>query len=172
MARPFRFRLETVLKLRKQNEDEHKRIVADRVRQLNAARRRLAQMEYQIELEAELVRAGRVRGRIMVQDLARGRHWLTYLQRTLLETQDHMRTVEARLARERAELARAAKEAKVLEKLKERQRQRHQAEEKRIERRELDEMAILRFTPPQRSGPRGASQKRPGRRSPAQAAVL
>jgi flagellar FliJ protein len=172
MARPFRFRLETVLKLRKQNEDEHKRIVADRVRQLNEVRRRLTQMENQIELEAELVRAGRIRGRIEAQDLARGRHWLSYLQRALLETQDHMRTVEARLDRERAELARAAKEAKALEKLKERQRQRHQAEEKRIERRELDEMAILRFAPPRSSEPRGASQNRTGSRAPARAAVL
>ena len=32
MARPFQFRFETMLKLRRQREDEHKRVVAERLR--------------------------------------------------------------------------------------------------------------------------------------------
>ena len=147
MPKPFKFRLETVLKLRKQNEDKHKRIVADRIRQLNAVRQRMAAQERQIALEAEAVRSSRARGTICVEALARGRHWLTHLQRSLLETQGHARVIKAHLAQERSELARAAKEAKALEKLKERQRQRHDQQERRAETRELDEMSILRFRP-------------------------
>jgi flagellar FliJ protein len=147
MPKPFKFRLETVLKLRKQNEDKHKRIVADRIRQLNAVRERMAAQERQIAWETEAVRTSRARGTISVEALARGRHWLTHLQRSLLETQGHARAIKAHLAQERSDLARAAKEARALEKLRERQKHRHDQEERRAETRELDEMSILRFRP-------------------------
>lgn len=147
MPKPFKFRLETVLKLRKQNEDKHKRIVADRIRQLNAVRERMSAQERQIASETEAVRTSRARGTISVEALARGRHWLTHLQRSLLETQGHARVIKAHLAQERSDLARAAKEARALEKLKERQKQRHDQEGRRAETRELDEMSILRFRP-------------------------
>ncbi|UCG33035.1 MAG: flagellar export protein FliJ [Phycisphaerales bacterium] len=158
MPRPFKFRLETVLKLRKQNEDKHKRIVAGRIRQLNAVRQRMAAQERQIAAETEAVRSSRARGAISIEALARGRHWLTHLQRGLLETQGHARVIKAHLAQERSDLARAAKEAKALEKLKERQRLRHDQEERRAETRELDEMSILRFRPPQPIVTRSASR--------------
>ena len=170
MARPFRFKLETVLKLRKQKEDQHKRMVAERLRQLNAARRHLVHIEDQTEWEIEAVRAGRGRGTVSVQNLARGRHWLTHLQRSLLEAQGQIRVVEGRLARERAQLARAAKEAKALEKLRERQAQRYAAEEKRLDRRELDEVAVLHFTRRRSLGQRSVSQAR--RRSRRQAETV
>jgi len=148
MAKRFRFRLEPVLKLRKQKEDQHRRIVAGRVRQLSEARRRVACIERQITAETEAVRATREKGIISVRGLARGRHWLTHLQRSLLETQNQVGVVEAHLAQERAELARVAKDAKAIEKLRERQERRFLQGERRAEVKELDEMAILRFQGP------------------------
>ena len=168
MARPFRFKLETVLKLRKRKEDEHKRIVARRLRQLNVVRWRAVHIEHQIKQEVEAVRAGRTQGTISVQNIARGRHWLSYLQRTLLEARARVRVVEGQLAQERAELARVAKDAKALEKLKERQARRHEEEQKRLERRELDELAILRFPHPEPAGRRTAPSRAGQRRRQAE----
>jgi flagellar FliJ protein len=152
MAKRFRFRLEPVLKLRKQKEDEHKRIVAGRIRQLDAIRRRVAHIERQIAAETESIRRVRSGGTISAPELARGRHWLSYLQRCLLETRNHQGVVEAHLARERAELARVAKDAKAIEKLKERKEERFLQDERRAETKELDETAILRFQRPGADG--------------------
>lgn len=145
MAAPFRFRLRTILKLRKQKENEHKRIVAVRVRELNGIRQRADRIQQQIRQETEAVRAERSTGVLSIQDISRHRHWLTHLQRSLLDTYNQARSTEAILAQERSELTRASREAKAVEKLKERQKKRHDEESRRKENRELDEIAVIRF---------------------------
>jgi len=145
MAAPFRFRLRTILKLRKQKENEHKRIVAVRVRELNGIRQRADRIQQQIQQETEAVRAERSTGVWSIQDIGRHRHWLTHLQRSLLDTYNQARSTEAILAQERSELASASREAKAVEKLKERQKKRHDEELRRKEDRELDEIAVIRF---------------------------
>jgi len=145
MAAPFRFRLRTILKLRKQKENEHKRIVAVRVRELNGIRQRADRIQQQIRQETEAVRAERSTGVLSIQDIGRHRHWLTHLQRSLLDTYNQARSTEAILAQERSELASASREAKAVEKLKERQKKRHDEELRRKEDRELDEIAVIRF---------------------------
>lgn len=147
MAQLFRFRLKTVLKLRKQKEDEHKRIVAARVRELTAVRRRAERISRQIIDETQAVRAGRGAGVLSIQEIARHRHWLTHLQRSVLETHNQIRSVEALLAQDRAGLTKASREAKALEKLRDKQKRRHEEDERRRETRDLDEMAVLRFRP-------------------------
>ena len=147
MAAPFRFRLRTILKLRKQKEDEHKRIVAVRVRELNGIRQRADRIQKQIQRETDAVRAERSTGVLSIQDISRHRHWLTHLQRSLLDTHNQARSTEAILAQERSELTRASREAKAVEKLKERQKRRHDEEVRRKENRELDEIAVIRFPP-------------------------
>ncbi len=145
MAAPFRFRLRTILKLRKQKENEHKRIVAVRVRELNGIRQRADRIQQQIRQETDAVRAERSTGVLSIQDIGRHRHWLTHLQRSLLDTYNQARSTEAILAQERSELASASREAKAVEKLKERQKKRHDEELRRKEDRELDEIAVIRF---------------------------
>src|SRR5580765_133135 len=128
MAKPFQFRFETMLKLRRQREDEHKRIVADRRRQIAQVREQMAALERQIEEETDAVRRSTMSGTIDLQQTVRHRHWLGHLHRNSLEAAARLRFLEARLAQERAQLAEAAKQRRVLEKLKERQLDRFQSE--------------------------------------------
>jgi flagellar export protein FliJ len=75
----------------------------------------------------------------------RSRHWLSHLHKSALEAQSRLRSLEAKLAQERALLAEAVKQRRILEQLKERQWRRHEQEEQKRETRESDEMATARY---------------------------
>lgn len=145
MARQFTFRFDTMLRLRQQREDEHKRIVASRLREIGDAKAMIDELHNQIEAEVQAIRVGQSPGNIDLQQTVRHRHWLGHLHRTVLETEAKLRGLEARLAQERSALAEAAKQRRILEKLKDRQKRRHQMDEDRAETREDDEMATMRF---------------------------
>ena len=145
MAKRFTFRFETLLKIRRQREDERKRVVAARTRQIRTVRRQIAGLEKQIDDELRAIRCGQTPGILDMQQLIRHRYWLGRLHRGLLDAQGHLAGLEARLAQERAVLAEAAVQRRILEKLKERLRQRHRDVQDRLEIRQADEMAGLRF---------------------------
>ncbi len=144
MAKRFAFHLETLLELRQRREEEQQRVVAQRVRELERLRQRREQIERQFGREADEVRSERSSGVLNIQHIARHRHWLTHLQRSLLAVEGEMRTLEARLAQERAVLVELSRERKALEKLKERRALRYKQEQNRREQREQDETAVVR----------------------------
>jgi flagellar FliJ protein len=145
MAKQFQFRFETMLKLRRRREDEHKRIVADRLRQIAQVREQIASQEEQIQQQTDVIRGHTAAGTIDLQQVMRNRHWLGHLHKGILEAQARIRFLEARLSQERVHLAEAAKQRRVLEKLKERQQERYLQDQNRRATRELDEMATVRF---------------------------
>jgi flagellar FliJ protein len=145
MAKRFVFRLETLLKLRRQREDRQKRIVAERLRQISRVRSEIELLDRRIAEQIRAMRADANRPSLDVQNLARDRHWLSHLQRGRLEADGHLRLLEARLAQERAVLAHAAREKKVMEKLRERQQTRYLRELECREQAELDELGTVRF---------------------------
>lgn len=145
MAKKNRFRLNTVLKLRKQREDGHRRIVAARLREIMRTQERIMTLSDQVEKEIDAMRGGRRGGMLDVTQIARHRHWLTHLQRGILETEAQLRAIQAKLSQERAELVAASRDRKALDKLKEKHvaKIRIQAEKRR--RQEEDEMALRPF---------------------------
>lgn len=145
MAMKNRFRLNTVLKLRKQREDEHRRIVAVRLREIMRTQERIMTLSNQVEKEIDAMRGGRQGGMLDVTQIARHRHWLTHLQRGILETEAQLRAIQAKLSQERAELVSASCDRKALDTLKERHvaKIRIQAEKRR--RQEEDETALRPF---------------------------
>jgi flagellar FliJ protein len=145
MARRFQFRFETMLRIRRQREDEHKRIVADRLRGITQVREQIASLNGQVEQEMEAIRHGQQPGTIDLQQAVRRRHWLGHLHRAALECEARLRGLEAKLAQERAALAEAARQRRILEKLKERQWEQYVAELERLETKESDEMATIRY---------------------------
>lgn len=145
MARKFVFRFDTMLKIRRQREDHHKRIVADRLRQIAQVNRQLEGLAGQIQAEIEAMRRGQSVGTIDIQQVIQRRHWLGHLHRNTLEVEARRRFLEARLAQERAVLAEAAKQRRILEKLRERQWERHEQELKRQEIRDADELSTVRY---------------------------
>jgi len=145
MAKAFRFRLEPVLKLRRHREDECKRTVALTLRGIADLRAEKAMIHEQIHAQVDRIRSGAQVGAVSPVDLSRHRYWLTHLQRAVLDIDGRVRTLEARLAQERAELAESARQRKVLTTLAERQRERFTKALARVERKEADEVATTMY---------------------------
>jgi flagellar FliJ protein len=145
MAKRFTFRFATMLKIRRQREDEHKRVVAERLRQIAQTRDHQMVLERQIRDEVDAIRDSQARGSIDIQQVMRHRHWLGHLHKGVLEADARVRFLEARLAQERVVLAEAMKQRKILEKLEEQQWQRHLHEEEVREMKESDELATVRY---------------------------
>jgi len=134
-----------MLKIRQQREDRHKRIVADRLRQITTVREQLVALEHQVVDETDAIRKGQSPGTIDLQQAIRHRSWLAHLHKAILDGQARWRFLEARLVQERAALTEAAKQRRILEKLKERQYLRYRQEEEKIETREADDQATIRY---------------------------
>ncbi len=145
MAKRFTFRFETLLKIRRQREDHHKRIVAERIRQIVAAQARLSSLHEQIAGEETAIRDRQAPGTLDMQQIVRHRHWLGHLHRCVLDTEGSIRVLEGRLAQERAALAEAVKQRKILDKLKDRQLERHLQEEQRRETNAADDLTTVRY---------------------------
>jgi len=141
MAKKDRFRLETVLKLRRQRENEHQRIVAERLREIMRTQERIMKLSDQIDQEIDAMRGGRRGGKLDVTEIAKHRHWVTHLQRGVLETEAQVRSLQAKLAQERAELVAASRDKKALDTLKSRHESKLRREAKKRLRLEEDEMA-------------------------------
>ncbi|MBP7933858.1 MAG: flagellar FliJ family protein [Phycisphaerae bacterium] len=152
MAKRFTFRFETMLRIRRQREDERKRIVASRLREIRNLQKYMASLEQQIHDELRAIRIGRQPGTIDMQQIIRHRQWLGCLHKSVLEGQAKARFLEAELARERADLADAAKQRRILEKLKERQWEQHRSEQDRVEALAADDLTTVRFVFDQQVG--------------------
>jgi flagellar export protein FliJ len=145
MAKMNRFRLSTVLKLRQQREDEHRRIVATRLREIMRTQEHIMALNEQIDKEIDAMRGGRRGGMLDVTEIARHRHWVTHLQRGILENEAQLRGLLAKLSQERAELVSFSRDRKVLDILKKRHMAnlRHKNENRR--RLEEDEIGLRSF---------------------------
>jgi flagellar protein FliJ len=145
MAKRYRFRLETLLRLRQQREDEKKRIVASRLRKIRSLEQHKQVLETRIAEQTEIIRGLLVRDQMDVDELKAGRHWMIRLRRGVLEAGGALSSNRAMLAQERADLANARKETKVLERLKEKQQTAFSAELERLDRIEADDLNVTRF---------------------------
>lgn len=145
MAKRFVFRLETLLKVRRQREERQKRVVAERLRQISRVRTEIDTLQERITEQVGAMRAEVSRPSIDVVSVVRNRHWLSHLHQGRLAAESHLHVLEARLAQERAVLAQASREKKVLEKLKERQHDRYNRELERKELNEADELGTARY---------------------------
>jgi len=145
MAKRYTFRLEPLLRLRRQREDEKKRAVAGRLREIGALEQRRQTLLGEIAGQTQAMRTWLSGGRLEVNDLRLGRHWLLRLQRGVLETEAQISTQRAFLAQERTQLTEARKDTKVLERLKERRRAAYLATLNRREQAETDDLNATRF---------------------------
>lgn len=145
MAKRFRFRFETMLKLRRQREDEQKRIVGERLAQIAQVRDEIARLEQLTTGSMDSIRAIQQPGRIDLQQAIAQRAWAAHLHKAALDAQSRLGGLEAKLAQERAALAEAAKQRRILEKLREHQWERHRVEEQRAEVRTVDDLTTTRL---------------------------
>ena len=145
MAKRFNFRLEAVMKLRKQKEDENKRAVAQRVREMTTQQDHLMTLNEQIACEIRRARDNALHAHLDASDLSKRRFWISHLQRGVLEAESRIRDLEKKLAADRTVLAAASREYRVIETLRDKRLQAHNHEQERLETIEADEMAVTRF---------------------------
>ena len=146
MAKRFRFRLEVVRRLRKQKEDECRRVVAERLRQVNGVRGRIGMLTEYLHQEHLAIRRDAsvgeaAAGRLDMDGLRRRHVYVNYLHRSINEAKGELVRLLVEFERDRARLAEASKELKVIDKLEERQRARHELGVRRAELAEADEVA-------------------------------
>ncbi|MCC6463876.1 MAG: flagellar export protein FliJ [Planctomycetes bacterium] len=140
MARKFRFRLQSLLRLREQAQQFRERRLADTVRQkesIEGELRGLAEQENSAVRDMHDAKTGAL-------DMARLR-WLNRhiggLHLARRQREMDARALEGELARRREELVKATQEKKVVEKLKVRRQGEHQRVLAREEQAALDEAA-------------------------------
>lgn len=146
MSDRFTFRFETLLKLRARAEDEAKRAVGRRMREIIRLEDRRLLLERRIVEETREIRFSLTGGRALdVDHVRQGRHWLARLRQGVLTTDAEIATQRAVLAQERAALFEARKRARILETVRDRQYLTFAAQLRRREQREQDEMNVTRF---------------------------
>ena len=140
--KPFRFRAERLLHLRRQRRDEAQTLVASAERAAHAAAADLAR-----GIDAKRVAAERYVASLRADGdpelFARHRNWIRYLTENVsqLETTANARTDD--LSKARAALRLAHQHVRVLERLRERAHARHEAAVREQEMKELDQIATL-----------------------------
>ena len=131
MAKSFTFRFETLLRLRRQREDQQKRVVATRLRRIHAIEERRAMLEGSIEQQTQEMRSALQHEQMELDDIRANRNWLSRLRRGILEADSELIGQRAQLAQERAQLAGARKEREVLARLREQRLEFHRVAENR-----------------------------------------
>lgn len=137
----FRFRLQPLLALKKQREDEKKRVVGGLLSEINQQQQEALGMAQAIKAEGEKLKRQHEQGQIDLEWMGHYRIYVQHLQSAITRRIAKVAQIQQRLAVAREELAQAAKEAKILKKLKEKQKQRYEEQLRRREAIEQDEIA-------------------------------
>jgi flagellar export protein FliJ len=145
MSGKFRFKLEAVSKLRKQELDDKRREVAQAVRAVTDAERRIEVLTASLRTDVDALRGDQTAVRLDVTQLRNRRFYQGWLHRKLIESNETLHERRSSLAERRRDLATVNAKYKAIEKLREKQWQRHQQELARIERVEYDEIAVQQF---------------------------
>lgn len=137
----FKFRLESLLKLRQQAEDEKKRAVGALLAEIHEQQRQALEMDTQLQKEGDLLKEQHLQGTIDLDWVGHYRSYVTHVQEAINQRIANVMKVQGKLSHARNELAQASKEKKILEKLKEKKQQRFQKQLQRQDVRATDEIA-------------------------------
>lgn len=143
MSQAFRFRLESVRRLRRRELDARRREVAEVLRDVVALQRRLADLTDTAKANVLLIRASQ--GASAPLDLPQLRvHYAhqSLLARQMIETQLQLGEREKELSRRRERLQQAHSRAKAMDKLHDRQKARFDEAQRRAEQKVEDELGL------------------------------
>lgn len=138
----FVFRLESVLRQRRWEQQQAQRALAERQAQLTALEQDLRAMNGQVQTANQDMRDNRLRGQLDLSFLTAHRRFLAAMQRGAVEVMQRMVLAQRQVADAQAVLAEASVRCKAIEKLRERQFERWRAEQDRLEMIRLDEIGM------------------------------
>lgn len=137
----FKFRLEALLKLRQQTEDEKKRVVGDLVSEINEQQRQALEMDVQLQREGDILKEQYQQGNVDLDWVSHYRGFVMSTQNAIAQRIEKVAQIQGKLSHARHELADAARQKKILEKLKEKKHKRYDADLQRQELLAGDELA-------------------------------
>ena len=140
----FKFRLGAILKLRKQQEDEKKRIAGKLLAEINENQNQAIEMAREIEQSRRELKDVLV-GKVDLHKIANHQRFVNDIQQAIHKRVLRVSELQVELAKARKELAEASKQYKIMEKLKERREQRYLQETKRREMQQQDEIGTNMF---------------------------
>jgi len=141
----FKFRLQPVLKLRQQLEDQKKRVVGSLQTEIARQQQEALDMADQVKQQGQLLKQQFIQGKVDVRWISYYQSYVGTMYRSIAQKIDHVKETQTKLSGARAQLAQAAKETKILEKLKEKQNQRFGDHIHRLEKYQMDEMSTQIF---------------------------
>ena len=137
----FKFRLEALLKLRQQAEDEKKRMVGQLLSEINEQQREALEMDVQLQREGDILKEQYLQGNVDLDWVSHYRGFVISTQNAINQRIEKVVQIQGKMSHARKELADAAREKKILEKLKEKKQKRYDAELQRLELLAGDELA-------------------------------
>jgi flagellar FliJ protein len=141
MARRFRFRLDTVLRVRALREREARRKFGVKLAEIAAVERLNAETSAEIAARQARLLSSQRRTIVDPRELAAGRAWVGYLRRQLAERQAVKAALRNELNALREELRQARAQSRMLEKLRERKHAEWKRDADRQEQTDSDELA-------------------------------
>ena len=141
MAQPrFEFRLEALLTVRKNQEQEKLRVFAAIQQEIAAQKRTIELTRDQIVAENRTLTGRELTGKLDMAYIAHEKRYVGNLQMRIIMSLQKLAVMEQKLAGARAELLEAARQRKVIEKLREKQLARWRAELEKKETAQMDEI--------------------------------
>ncbi len=145
MARRFRFRLEAVQRIRTDERDRRRRVVAEAVRAIQSVQQRIDDCNEQLRASVDRTSDLQRSQRIDMPSLRSQRYYAGYLHGQLLLAGEELATRQAELDARRGELTDATKRLRAVEKLRDRQWERHRQKLVREEQVDADEAASQKY---------------------------
>ncbi|MBN1212270.1 MAG: flagellar export protein FliJ [candidate division Zixibacteria bacterium] len=141
----YKYRLETLLKVKSQKEKEKQREHAEALRKVYEQKERLTQIDSRRRDNLGRQRQVQEGGKFSVVDMLFYTRYFLKLKRETLAGGELLRGLQRKSEEKRQALVRAAKERKIYEKLKEKQKKKYDDEMETAEKKELDEIATNSF---------------------------
>ncbi|MCH9023340.1 MAG: flagellar FliJ family protein [Planctomycetes bacterium] len=137
----FSFRLETLLRLRRQQEQTKKGVVGGLMSRINEQQRRAVALQTGLMEEGRQLKERYLQGNVNLDLVGYYYRYATQVGQAIQRRIEGVGQIQKELMGARGELVEAARTRKVLEKLKERQQGRYDLRLRRLEQVEQDEVA-------------------------------
>lgn len=142
MARKFRFRLEVVQRLREQERDAQRRVVASKALEVTNIQRQIASLRSDLESSQRLDRTQRGERLLNVASLRTENVRRSWIKASTGRVNERLAVIRNELSHEQGQMTKTMTHLRVVEKLRERQWTRHRAELAREQQAAGDEAAL------------------------------
>ncbi|OQA01097.1 MAG: flagellar biosynthesis chaperone [Planctomycetes bacterium ADurb.Bin412] len=141
----FRYRLDPLLRLRQQEEEQKKRAVGSLLTEINRQQNQVLEMAADLAREGQQLRQQYAQGTVDLEWIRFYRMYVMHTQQAMARRTAEIFQIQTSLTAARQELTEAARKTKILEKLKEKKKNSYDYQLRREETRAQDEIGMNTF---------------------------